>query len=96
MVTPSLTVASVSLLEGNSGTKNMDFKFQLSAPSSSEVRFTVDTVNGTATAGIDYQSLLSKVIIIAPGNIGATVSVVVIGDTLVEPNETLTLLVSAK
>ena len=95
VVTPSLTVASVSLLEGNSGTKNMDFKFQLSAPSSSEVRFTVDTVNGTATAGIDYQPLLSKVIIIAPGNIGATVSVVVIGDTLVEPNETLTLLVSA-
>jgi len=94
-VIPNLSVASVSMSEGNSGTSNLDFKVQLSAASASAVSFTVNTSNATATAGSDYTALSGKVFTIAAGNTEAIVSVAVTGDTVVESNETFTLVVSA-
>ncbi len=93
--TPSLSIANVSLIEGNSGTKNMDFKVQLSSPTTSDVQFTVNTVNGTAIGGVDFQPLVAQVVTIAAGKREATVSVPIIGDSLVESNETFSLLLSA-
>jgi len=93
-VTPSLSVANATVTEGNAGTVSMDFKVTLSQAASSNISFTVNTANGTATAGSDFQALVNKQVTIASGQTSATVSVTVNGDTAVEGNETLTLLVS--
>ena len=93
-VAPSLTVANVTVTEGNSGTASMDFRVKLSAATASAVSFTVNTQNGTATAGSDYQALVNKQVTIAAGQTEVVVSVLVNGDTAVEANETLTVLVS--
>ena len=93
-VTPSLSVANATVTEGNAGTVSMDFKVTLSQAASSNISFTVNTANGTATAGSDFQALVNKQVTIAAGQTSATVSVTVNGDTAVEGNETLTLLVS--
>ncbi len=93
--TPSLTVANLTVSEGNSGTVSLDFKVKLSAAAASTVSFTVNTQNGTATAGSDYQELVAKKVTIAAGQTEATVSVLVNGDTTVEGNETFTLALSA-
>jgi chitinase len=93
-VTPSLSVANVTVTEGNTGTASMDFRVTLSQAASTNITFTVNTADGTATAGSDYQALVNKQVTIAAGQTSAVVSVTVNGDTAVEANESLTLLVS--
>ena len=92
--TPSLTVANATVSEGNTGTVSMDFKITLSQAASANVTFTVNTADGTASAGSDYQALVNKQVTIAAGQTSTVLSVTVNGDTVVEGNETLTLLVS--
>ena len=93
--TPTVSIAKASVVEGNTGMKSLDFVVSLSAASSMPVSLTVNTANGTATAGTDYQALSASTITIAAGATTATVSVPVIADTVVEPDETLTVTISA-
>jgi outer membrane autotransporter protein len=51
------------------------------------------TSDGTATAGTDYQ-FGSGTLLFAPNEVQRTITVIVIGDTLFEPDETLTLTVT--
>ena len=51
---PTIAVADISVVEGNTGTKTTSFTFTLSAASSRAVRFTYATADGTATAVTDY------------------------------------------
>ncbi len=87
---PSISVADVALVEGNSGTTNMVFTLSLSGPSSQTVTVNYATANGTATAGSDYTAA-SGTAIFAPGSTSAQVVVAVNGDTQIEVNDTLTL-----
>jgi CSLREA domain-containing protein len=84
---PSLSVTDTSLVEGNSGTINATFTATLSAASSQSISVNYATAGGTATAGTDYTAT-SNTLTFAPGETSKTVNVSVIGDTLVEPNET--------
>ncbi len=59
----------------------------LSTASTESVTVTFTTANGTATAGSDYQTA-SSTVTFAPGETSKTVSVMVIGDRVGEPNET--------
>jgi uncharacterized protein (TIGR03437 family) len=85
--TPTITINDVSVTEGNSGTKTVDFTVSLSTTSSQSITVDYATANGTATAGSDYQST-SGTLTFNPGDTSKPVSVTINGDTLVEPDET--------
>jgi len=91
-----LSLTSVSLLEGNSGTTAFNFTAQLNVVAPATVTFNADTANGTATvAGLDYTALTSVPFSIPAGNLSVTVPVQVTGDTTVEPDETFTVTLSS-
>ena len=91
---PALTVADVSVTEGDSGTKVANFLVKLSAAATGSVTVNYATANGTATAGTDYTAA-SGTLTFAPGVTERTVSVTITGDTAFEPDETFFLNLSA-
>ncbi|MEW6257959.1 MAG: Calx-beta domain-containing protein [Pseudomonadota bacterium] len=93
-VLPTLSVGDASVVEGNSGTKELMFVVSLSAPSTSAVTVAYATSNGTASAGSDYAAA-SGTLTFAPGETSKMVHVTVNGDLVVEGNETLNLTLSS-
>lgn len=91
---PSLTINDVSVTEGNSGTKNLNFTVTLSKASGQTVTVNYATANGTATAGTDYVAK-TDALTFSPGSaLIRTVSIVINSDSVVEGNETLFVLLS--
>jgi hypothetical protein len=90
---PTLSVADVSVDEGDTGTTQAVFAVGLSAASGLPVTFRFRTVEGTAAEGVDYVGT-NGVLTIPAGATSATVSVTINGDTLYETNETFELLLS--
>lgn len=85
---PEITINDIAVTEGNTGTVNATFTVSLSAVSSQTVTVNFATAEGTATlAGNDYQTN-SGMLTFNPGVTSQTVTVLVNGDTLDEPNET--------
>src|SRR5207253_2176325 len=70
-----------------SGTTSFNFTVTLYAASSQNVSINYTTLDGSAQAGSDYQAA-NGVVTFAPGETSKPVSVIVTGDTQVEPNET--------
>lgn len=91
--TPSISVADVQVVEGNSGTTPATFVVSLSAASSQTVSFSYATANGTATAGSDYVAT-SGAASFAPGEVQKSIVVLVNGDTVDESQETFFLDIS--
>ncbi|MGH8029754.1 MAG: Calx-beta domain-containing protein, partial [Arenimonas sp.] len=85
---PTISVADISLNEGDSGTKLLTFTATLSAAAGTTVTFNATTANGTATAGTDFVALNAIGLSIPAGQLTKTFSVTVNGDTTVEPLET--------
>lgn len=84
---PTLSINSVSGVEGNSGTTTLSFTVTLSAASAQTVTVNFATADGTATAGSDY-SAASGVVTFAPGSTSQLIAVTINGDTGVEAGET--------
>ena len=84
---PLVSVSDASLAEGNTGTTTATLNFSLSE--AAQVPVTVDyaTINGTATAGSDYQTATGTVTF-AVGQVTAQVIFTVLGDLILEPDET--------
>jgi uncharacterized repeat protein (TIGR01451 family) len=87
---PTISINNVSITEGDSGTKDAVFTVTLSASSNQAVKVDYQTANGTATAPSDYQSA-SGTLTFNPGDITRTITVLINGDTLNEPDETFTV-----
>lgn len=85
--TPGLSINDVTMTEGHSGTTNATFTVTLSAGSGRVVTVAYATADGTATAPADYTAV-SGTLTFAPGETSKTITVLVKGDTLDEPNET--------
>jgi hypothetical protein len=85
-----ISIADVSLAEGNSGQSAFRFSVSLDRAESAPVTVGFLTANGTATAPGDYTAD-SGTITFAPGDITKTVTVQVNGDTTKEANETFTV-----
>ena len=83
---PSLRIGDATVTEGNSGTAQATFTVELSKVSSQPVTVAYATANGTS-AGSDYQAMTGTLTIPAGQTMG-TITVLVNGDTNVEPNET--------
>ena len=84
---PSLSIADVTVSEGNSGSTPALFTVTLSAASTIPVTVDYATANGTATAGSDYVAT-SGMLTFDPGVTTRTITVTVNSDITVEPNET--------
>jgi hypothetical protein len=84
---PSLSVGNVVLTEGNSGTKSAMFTVRLSAPSTSNVTYTIATASNSAVSGTDYVARSLSGQTISAGQTSRTFTVTVNGDTTRESNE---------
>jgi hypothetical protein len=85
---PDITINDVSVAEGDTGTKTVDFTVTLSAPNNSQtVTVNFATADGTANAGSDYQSS-SGTVTFNPGQTSKPVTITINGDTAAESNET--------
>ena len=87
---PRLSIADLSVTEGNSGTTNAVFTVSLSAPATQAVSVSYATSDGSATAGADYVAKAGTMTI-GMGQTSATVTVQVNGDTTPEGEETFHL-----
>jgi hypothetical protein len=92
---PKISIAGVSLLEGNSGTRAFQFKVVLDKASSTPVTVKYATSNGTATAGSDYTALALTTLTFAANETTKFITVFVKGDTAKELDETFFLNLSS-
>jgi hypothetical protein len=83
----SLSIADVTVAEGDSGTSNALLTVSLSEAFTCPVTVNYATADGTAAAGSDYVASTGNVTFL-PGQTQQTITVQVKGDTLNEPNET--------
>ncbi|CAN5912984.1 hypothetical protein BH23PLA1_BH23PLA1_19790 [soil metagenome] len=88
------TLADVRVVEGDPGDANMAvLTFTLDAPAERDVIIDFATASGTATAGQDFQAVTARVTIPA-GQTTATFAVPIVGDFLIEGDETFTVTAS--
>jgi len=87
---PSVTIADISILEGNSGTANAAFQVTLSNPSASIVNVLASTSDGTALASNDYVATTAMVTF-AAGSTNQMFNVPVVGDANNESNQTFSV-----
>ncbi len=91
---PTLSISSPSIVEGNIGTRTLNFVLTLDAPSSFGVNVVVNTANGTATAGSDFVAVTNGGLYFAPGETSKTLPVTVNSDTAPEADESFTVAMS--
>ncbi len=92
--TPSLTIADVSVREGNSGTTYATFPVTLVPESSQTITVNYSTVDGSATAPDDYIAVSLSTLTFAPGITTLMMTVPVLGDLINEPDETYLVILS--
>lgn len=92
---PSLTINDVSISEGNSGTKALNFTVTLSAASGQTVMVNYATADGIARSTSDYVAKSGSLSFAPGGVLTKTISVVINGDTSIENDETLYVLLFA-
>ena len=84
---PTLSINDVSTVEGDTGTKLLNFTVTLSAASNLTVTVNFATADASATAGSDYQAA-NGTLTFNPGDITKTIAITINGDTTNEENET--------
>jgi hypothetical protein len=84
---PVISVGSAFNGEGQSGTTAFTFNVTLSNPSLQTVTVHYATTDMTATAGADFTAATGT-LAFSPGQTGAVITIQVIGDLTVEPDET--------
>ncbi|MFM8221595.1 MAG: Calx-beta domain-containing protein, partial [Planctomycetaceae bacterium] len=86
----SISPVSLAVTEGNAGSTAGQFTVSLSQPAVTPVTVGYATANGTAVAGQDYTAA-SGTLTFAVGETSKPVVVSVLGDGVVEANETFTV-----
>lgn len=90
---PALSVGDATVAEGDSGTTTLSFPVSLSVAPTQPVSVTYVTADGTATAPADYAAANGTLTFLS-GEKLKTVAIAVVADTVMEPDETLTLALS--
>ena len=91
---PALSIDDVSATEGTGTAGTATFTVSLSATSPQTVSAAYASADGTATAPADYTAV-SGTVTFAPGETSQTVSVSLVGDSVDEPDETFTVVLSS-
>src|SRR5262249_6894719 len=86
---PRVGISSPALLEGDSGAAPLTFTVGLSTAYDLPVTVNYTVTGGTATAGSDYSAAPAGTLTFQPGQRLQTVTAEVIGDRLIEPDETI-------
>jgi len=84
---PTLSIYDLVVPEPTNGTANAVFPVRLSAAQTQAVTVAYSTVNGTATAGADYQAA-SGTLTFNPGETNQTITVAILADAINEGTET--------
>ncbi|MGH1492835.1 MAG: Calx-beta domain-containing protein, partial [Acidimicrobiales bacterium] len=94
---PQVTVADLSVVEGDSGITNvqMTYSIPFPDPGGQSVRFRINTENGSATAPTDFTARTNQLVVIPGGATSTTFPIRVNGDTLEEGDESLIVRLSA-
>jgi CSLREA domain-containing protein len=87
---PALAIVDASLTEGNSGTTAMSFVVSLANATGAAVSVDFATAPGTATAPADFTATGGTLNFVG-GTTTQTIEVPIIGDTMVEPDESFTV-----
>jgi large repetitive protein len=85
--TRTISIGNATVTEGNAGTVNAVFTVTLSASSGNTITVSYATADGTAIAPADYVSVNSTVTF-NPGETTKQIIVQIVGETVIEPNET--------
>ncbi|HEX7330044.1 MAG TPA: Calx-beta domain-containing protein [Pyrinomonadaceae bacterium] len=93
-VIPTVSISDVSVNEGNSGTTSAVFNVTLSSASTQTVSVSYATADGTATNSSDYVAA-SGTLTFDPGQTSKQITIPVVGDTILEPNENFFLNLSS-
>jgi hypothetical protein len=94
---PTMSISDVQIQEGNSGSQNATFIVTISEGSSQLISVKYSTINGTATAGTDFENTYATtpgVINFPPGTTTREAKIIVYGDNIYESNETFTVVLS--
>lgn len=91
---PGLSVADVSVSEGNSGTKTITFAVTRTGSTAAKATVHFATANGTATSGSDYTAA-SGTLTFNPGVSLVSKSITITGDTSFEVDETFKFVLSS-
>ena len=90
-IMPSITINDITQTEGNSGTSNYVFTVTRSN-NAGAISVNYSSSDSTATAPADYIAIPTTTLnFAAGGTLTQTVTVPVVGDTIVEPNETFSV-----
>jgi hypothetical protein len=92
--TPTLIIGNSTADKHASGTRDAEFTLLMSNPSAQTVTANYSTVDGTATAADHDYIPLSGSVTFAPGETQKTVTVQIVGDTILEPDETFWVVLS--
>lgn len=84
-----LSLQGSTVDEGNSGQSPMLFALTLSRPVDRALSVRFDTADGSATAPSDYNAVVDRLIEIPAGSTSFNTTVLINGDTQVEPDETV-------
>jgi hypothetical protein len=82
-----VSIADISIVEGDSGSKLATFTVKLSQAAAGNVSYNIATADGTAHAGSDYVATSLSGQVIPAGQLSKTFSVSVNGDTALEGSE---------
>jgi hypothetical protein len=85
---PTISIADLTVTEGNSGSANASFTVSLSAASGQSITVSAQTANNSASSGSDYTATGPTTLTFSAGTTSQTFSVPVLGDTLDEDDET--------
>jgi len=91
---PVLTIQDLELREGSEGTTRGAVMVLLSGPASEPVVVEFQTTAASATAGVDFV-MQQGTIAFAPGELTKEIELDIIGDRLVEDDETFTVTISS-
>jgi hypothetical protein len=90
---PDLSARDATGSEGNSGSTMLEVEVELAKASPLRVTVAFETRDGSAKAGSDYAAARGQ-LSFAPGETSKSIRIAITGDTVVEDNETLSLVLS--
>lgn len=91
---PLVSLQNIAVTEGNAGNAPATFTIALDKAATGPVTFRARTTAQTAKAGEDFAAIDNQLVTINAGDTTVQVTINVIGDTTVEPNETFRLTLS--